>query len=224
MAAKEPTLEEWITEIGGLSEAGRNKLEKATIISLAAVKAISEQDIEDVKFGLGDRAVFRAGWRKLTGVAAPVAVRKQSVSERLSSMTPPPARRPSPPRRPSQPIASADGAAESVSSGEPKYFLADFAELLKVLPSKSAPVLPSVIAPVRRFGVASDDVTPQTLSKNQALRDLASSLGHQIVKDTLDLDYYADKGQKGERYLLFVNFTTVLGGNFGEEDDVISTA
>jgi hypothetical protein len=206
------SLEEWISSIGGISEAGMSKLEKATIISVQAVKAISEEDINEVKLGVGDRALFKAGWRKLTGISDKIVEPPKVEPPKVEGP-------PIPPRSPS--IVTAEAAS---------YSLADFAELLKVLPAASLaasvqplqqPVVPAV--PVRRFGVAPEEVTPQTLSKNQALRDLASSLGHNIVKDSLDLDYYAEKGCKGEKCLLPVNFATVLGGNFGEDEEVIST-
>jgi hypothetical protein len=47
-------LENWIQSIGGFSQVGRSKLEKATIISLEVMKYIKESDIEEIKLRLGD--------------------------------------------------------------------------------------------------------------------------------------------------------------------------
>ena len=62
------TFKEWLTDIGGMTEAGRSKLEKATVVNLAAVKLMTLDDILEIKLRVGDRAIFKAGWEALTAV------------------------------------------------------------------------------------------------------------------------------------------------------------
>jgi hypothetical protein len=64
------TLDEWLISIGNLTEHGRSKLEKGTIVNLAAVRLISEADIDEIRLGVGDRAIFKAGWRALIGTTS----------------------------------------------------------------------------------------------------------------------------------------------------------
>ena len=107
--AEELNFEQWIESIGGLTENGRSKLEKATIVSLAAVRLITEPDIDEIRLGLGDRVIFKAGWKTLTGApdkATPIV-------EQISDDPPPP-----PPNH-----------------GSGHFSLQDLAELLKTLPA-----------------------------------------------------------------------------------------
>ena len=51
-------LRKWLTDIGGITEGGCSKLEKATIVNLTAVKHLTLDDINEVKLGVGDRDIF----------------------------------------------------------------------------------------------------------------------------------------------------------------------
>jgi hypothetical protein len=192
--AEEQTFEDWIAAIGGITENGRSKLEKATIVSLVAINLLTEEDIDEIRLGLGDRVIFKAGWRKLLGVQEPT--KASPTIEQILPEDPP------------------------LSTTSVRFTLSDVAELLKKLPT--APVAPvastSQEAPQvpqgahSRFGDQSA-VTALSLGKNKALRDLAASLGHQAPADSLPLHFYSrEHSEKGERCLLPINFATVLGG------------
>jgi hypothetical protein len=56
----EPSIDEWLSSIGGLMEGGRQILEKATGVSLIAVKYLNVEDIRETKLSIGDRGIFRA--------------------------------------------------------------------------------------------------------------------------------------------------------------------
>ena len=60
MAVVEPNFEEWMLSIGGITENGKSKLKKATIVNLAAVPLITEEDIDEIRLGVGDLAIFKA--------------------------------------------------------------------------------------------------------------------------------------------------------------------
>jgi hypothetical protein len=62
------SLDEWLSGIGGITEAGRTKLEKAKVVSVAVVKLLSQEDIDQIRLGIGDRAVFKCGWQKIRSV------------------------------------------------------------------------------------------------------------------------------------------------------------
>jgi hypothetical protein len=67
-------LHQWYVDIGGITEIGRSKVEKATIVSLGTVKNLTLEDILEVKLGIGDRANFRAGWEVITKPVVEVPV------------------------------------------------------------------------------------------------------------------------------------------------------
>jgi hypothetical protein len=168
MAIVDPTFEEWLESIGGITENGRSKIEKASIVNLAAVRLITELDIDEIKLGIGDRAIFKAGWRTLIG--------DTTVQNKASDV-------PNPPQ---------DPPASRPPTGH--YTLSELAELLKLLPSASVstPASPSPQTfqqsqGARSFGDPTARVTAQTLSKNQALRDLAASLGQPPAAEQLSL-------------------------------------
>ena len=48
MAEENISLDEWLTSIGGITEAGRTKLEKATIVSVNVVKLLEDDDINQI--------------------------------------------------------------------------------------------------------------------------------------------------------------------------------
>ena len=195
----DPPLDEWLISIGNLTEHGRSKLEKGTIVNLAAVHLISEADIDEIRLGVGDRAIFKAGWRALIGI----------------TVTPTDTSDPG-----DAPITAAQGTSH--------YSLTDLAALLKILPT-STPSIASVRAPHQpqasnsHASDAASRVTAQSLGQNQALRDLAASLGHPPVTESLPLDHYAQDADKGERCLLPINFATVLGAISGEDEEIVSS-
>ena len=61
----EISFEDWLLQIGGITEDGRRKLEKATVVSTTAVKYLTLDDITEIKLGVGDRGIFRAAWQAL---------------------------------------------------------------------------------------------------------------------------------------------------------------
>jgi hypothetical protein len=210
MAIPEQTFEQWLEAIGGITENGRSKIEKATIVNLAAVRLISEEDIDEIRLGLGDRVIFKAGWRALIGDTAAAAKASDDSNSR------------DPPRTEDPP---------SFRQSTSHYTVSEFTELLKLLPS-SAPSAPASPSPrglqqsqaARSFGDPTARVTAQSLSKNQALRELAASLGQPPPAEQLSLDHYSpDQDDKGEKCLLPINFATVIGGFVSEEEEVLST-
>jgi hypothetical protein len=164
---------------------------------------ITEIDIDEIRLGLGDRVIFKAGWRALTG-----EIQKSPNAEQ--------------PPRVEIPI-------EMIQRTENSQFtLSDLAELLKILPNTGTATPPRATLQqpqgARSRGEEPPLVTAQTLSKNTALRALVASLGQQPTAESLALDYYSyDQNEKGERCLLPINFVTVIGGFVGEDEEVLST-
>ena len=184
----EPNFEEWIAQIGGITENGRSKLEKATIVSMASIRLITEEDIDEIRLGLGDRAIFKQGWRAVKGL--------------------PDTTKASP--EPTEDLTNIFEGTSSTTRTEPSlYTLSDFAELLKRLPATptaprpentATPTLQQAQGACSHFGEQAAQVTVQTLSKNIALKELAASLGLQAPADTIPLDHYSfDSNDKGER-------------------------
>ena len=58
------SFEQW-TEYIGLTKNRKEKLEKVTVCSIQAVRCLTEDDIVEIKLGVGDRGLFRAGWNNL---------------------------------------------------------------------------------------------------------------------------------------------------------------
>jgi hypothetical protein len=203
----EPNFDEWIHSIGGLTENGCSKLEKATVVSLTSIRLISETDIDEIRLGLGDRAIFKAGWRQLVGAQPVIPVQ----------------------RTPTEPSPRAEVAIPT-ASGSGHFTIQELAELLKSLPApaSASPSPRQQSQQSQAAGTSASDlasrITAQTLGKNQALRELAASLGQQSSTDTLALDHYTqEQCDTGERCLLPINFATVLGGISGEDDEVVSS-
>jgi hypothetical protein len=88
----EPTFEDWIALIGGITKNGRSKLGKATIVSLASIRLITEEDIDEIRLGLGDRAIFKQGWRALRGLPDTTKASPEPTDDSTNTSDSPPAR------------------------------------------------------------------------------------------------------------------------------------
>ena len=49
----------WISSIGGITKPGLEKLEKAAVVSITAVRCLVAEDIVDLKLAVGDRGIFK---------------------------------------------------------------------------------------------------------------------------------------------------------------------
>jgi hypothetical protein len=201
------TLDDWILQIGGLTDGGRKRLDKAGIVSLAAVKHLSLSDIDEIQLVVGDRGIFRDGWITLT------------TPERII---------------PTEPFKSAleglDGTKSkvTVSETEKLYTIKQISEFFGGLPGSASIQTPGAAAVegLRRLpgaGVKATlaDVTTKTLAKDRVLNSLASSYLEGGVRDTFsiqDLTLSELAGLKGEKLLLPVHFATVLTAcGYGED-------
>jgi hypothetical protein len=147
------TFEQWLESIGGITESGRSKLEKATIVSLTAVRLITEHDIDEIKLALGDRAIFKAGWKKLNGVTQPTVTTGEN---------------PGP--------SNTGGPEPGPSTSHTSYSFSDIAELMKLLPQATSPA-PVVTSPAQalqqtqsvrsRFGILQRGLRPKPWEKTK---------------------------------------------------------
>ena len=65
------TFDDWIESIGGLTEGGRIQLEEATVVSLAWVWYLTDEDIFDIQLSVGDRSILKAGTASLRSLVVP---------------------------------------------------------------------------------------------------------------------------------------------------------
>jgi hypothetical protein len=214
--AEEISLDEWLASIGGITEAGRTKLEKATIVNVNVVKLLEEEDINQIRLGIGDRAVFKAGWESV-----------RSVKRTLAS-----------PEVPVVPVVpEEEGAVAAPISRERLYSIEDLSKFLGGLGREPAgtgaslgggrlqePAVASTSAsvPLRVPSPADRDlpVTVKSLAKDRLLSRLASEYVTEGLANTLSLtDLQLDRGEKP---LLPINFCTVLNGGIIEEEEILS--
>jgi hypothetical protein len=204
----EVSFDEWLDQIGGITKAGREKLDKATVVSLVSVKYMTLEEILEVKLRVGDRGVFRAGWESL------------QAPKELKDL----------------PKPLSDGDEDKSDSGkkvEPEK-LYTIGEITKFfgqstavsgasggLPLQQSPDgrLEALAAVAALKPSVNAGVTVQTLSKDKLLNRLASEFVSEGLKDTLNLQKLAILG-KGEKALLPVNFCTVFNGISIEEEEI----
>jgi hypothetical protein len=203
------SIDEWLDTIGGITKIGREKLEKATVVSLTAVRCLSEEDIVEIKLSVGDRGVFKAGWESL----------------RLPKDLPKPLETPEEEAKlePDKSYTIADlckffgqsslGATGGASGGVPLQ-----------QPSQDGRVealtAAGAINAARPKAKASNEVTVHTLAKDKLLNRLAADFVQEGVKDTLSLQEL-NLFSKGEKALLPINFCTVFSGIALEEEEVL---
>jgi hypothetical protein len=212
------TLDEWLVEIGGITEQGRGKLEKATIVSLTTVRHLTESDIHEIKLGIGDRAVFLAGWAALRApketlvtsgespavpIVVPVVSEEEAQLFSVSDITK---------------FFGALGGARSKHGGlglqHAKQSLDGRAEALaaaSVLSAGGRKTVPGRLGP---------DVTPRVLAKDNLLNRLAASYVNAGLEETLSLQDLKI-AEQGEKLLLPINFCTVLSGIVKEEEEIL---
>jgi hypothetical protein len=208
------TFEEWSDRIG-ITRQGKEKLEKATVCSLLAVKCLSEEDIQEIRLGVGDRGLFRAGWNILREPIVspkPTSEIKGTGEEDRHSVP--------------------QGVAPPPVDPEAKiYSVADVAKFLGQSSSVAGAVIPS-IAEIGRdsnnsgrvSSRAASAVTVRTLAKDQLLNRLSSQFVQGGLQETLSIQELSLAGLlKGEKALLPVNFVTIFTGCGIDEEEVVGT-
>jgi hypothetical protein len=217
------SFEQW-TEYIGLTKNGKEKLEKATVCSIQAVRCLTEDDITEIKLGVGDRGLFRAGWNSL----------------RLPTELPEPLKT-------DTADAVVDHSNRVSSTGLPTgtdvdvkvYSIADVAKFLGQNRSESSVQVPtsqgavagasgsSFMVDSSRLGThtsarAASNVTAKTLAKDSLLNRLAGQFAQGGLQDTLSLQELSLAGLvKGDKALLPVNFVTVFTGCGAEDEEVL---
>jgi hypothetical protein len=161
--------DEWLLKIGGITEDGKIKLEKSTVVSTTAVKFLTSEDIAEIRLGVGDRGIFKAAWQSL-----------QTESQEKDDSTP----------RPREPPSYPSGSDEESRM----YSIHDIAKYFGSLPhptagnpgpSTSGSTLrpPSsdgraeALAPAGAIGTAANtgaEITPRILAKDRLLSRLAA--------------------------------------------------
>jgi hypothetical protein len=208
------SFDEWLDQIGGITKAGREKLEKSTVVSLTAVKFMTLDEILEVKLGVGDRGIFRAGWESL------------QAPKQLGDLP--------------KPLSdSEDDKADSTKKvdgekvdGEKLYTIAEITKFFGQSPpvlgaTGGVPLHQSSDGRLEALAAAASikstpsvsTVTVQTLAKDKLLSRLASEFVSEGLKDTLTLQELAILG-KGEKALLPINFCTVFNGIAIEEEEI----
>ena len=209
-----PTLfDEW-TEYVGLTKNGKEKLEKATVCSVQAVKCLTEDDIVEIRLGVGDRGLFKAAWKAL------------SVPSELPEYSPDP-------NKPAAESVSAHVSSLNFPTGvdtESKvYSIADVAKFLGQTPSvpsaSGVSTLLTGVTPIvgaRTSTRAASSVTAKTLAKDQLLNRLAGQFAQGGLQDSLSLQELSIAGLlKGDKALLPVNFVTIFTGCGAEDEEVL---
>jgi hypothetical protein len=217
------SFDEWLLSIGGLTEAGRQKLEKATVVSVLSVRHLTQEDIGEIRLGVGDRGILRAAWQDLQ---TPVVKAKGPVDS------------------PEQPIPERQHIPERPEDSEQKlYSIKDISRFFGAVgphgvgiqqPSSDGRL--EALAAARGIQGGSGppigsggppigaDVTSGVLAKDRLLNRLAAeyvsgSTGG--IRDTLSLQDLNLIGFKGEKILLPVNFATVFNGCAFDEEEVV---
>jgi hypothetical protein len=207
---------QWYVDIGGITEVGRSKLEKATIVSLGTVKNLTLQDILEVKLGVGDRANFRAGWEVIIKPVVEVPVE---------------------PVVPVVPVPEPVVVPEEASADTKLYSIAEISKFFGSLSSReasgsvlqqspdgrrealaAAASVATGFQPAGVVGGAAGDVTVRTLAKDRLLNRLASEFIGNNVDDSLVAE---SKAEKGEKPLLPINFATVFNGVVADDEEIL---
>ena len=212
----EITFDEWLLKIGGITEDGKKKLEKSTVVSTTAVKFLTSEDIAEIRLGVGDRGIFKAAWHSL-----------QIESQEKDDSTP----------RPREPPSYPTGSDEESRM----YSIHDIAKYFGSLPqptagnpgpSTSGSTLrpPSsdgrteALAAAGAIGTAANtgaEITPRILAKDRLLSRLAAEYAQGGIRDTLSIHELNLATAQGEKVLLPVNFATVFNGCSLEEEEVV---
>jgi hypothetical protein len=209
MAALEDlaALDEWLSSIGGITEAGRSKLEKAAIVSLTVVKCLTIEDLNEVKLNVGDRAIFRTGWEKITA-----KVPEKELVEKESPVVPI--------------VPEVEASAKLFSIEEISKFFGQLStrektgSVLQQLSGVKRAASTSSTGPQPEGSVAgaAADVNVNTLSKDRLLNRLAADYIGSNVSDSLVADIRLDRGEKP---LLPINFATVFNGVVADDEDIL---
>jgi hypothetical protein len=196
---------EWLEKI---TEDGRKKLEKATVVNVDSVRYLTLEEILEIRLGVGDRGVFRAYWQSLQvkdKEPEPKVSDSSDVSERhserlytIEEVAKYCAGGGVPLQQPVSTVAAAhsvDGRTEAIAAAR------------------------GINTGVPAIGV---EVTSQVLAKDRLLNRLASQYAQGGILDSLSLqDLNLINGQKGEKILLPINFCTVLNGCSFDEEEVL---
>jgi hypothetical protein len=201
--------EDWIVQIGGITEDGRKKLEKATVVSVTAVKHLTVEDIAEIRLCVGDRGIFRAAWQQLQTTAKE-------------------------PEEPVVPIVE-----PPVTDEESRlYSIREISKYFGGLPPRQDPNRASgsgiqhpsrdgrteALAAASAIGTAANagaDVTSRVLAKDRLLTRLAAEYAQGGVQDALSIQQLNLATFQGEKVLLPVNFATVFNGCALEEEELL---
>ena len=199
----ELSFEDWLLKIGGITEDGRRKLEKATVVSTIAVKYLTLEDIAEIKLGVGDRGIFRAAWQALQAdlPTSPPSSSDVTDESRLYTI--------------SEISKFMGGLPRSGSSKDPTT---------GPVTHQSRDGRREALEAASGIGVVSNigaDVTSRVLAKDKLLSRLASEYVQGGLRDTLSLQDLQLAGVQGEKLLLPVNFATVFNGCALEEEEVV---
>ena len=165
--------DEWLLQIGGITEDGKKKLEKCTVVSTTAVKFLTGEDIAEIRLGVGDRGIFKAAWQALIA------------SEKTSD----------PPKEP-EPEPSPSTVSRTYSIEEIARYFGSISQPPVVNPvnqgaSGSTLQQPSVDGRAEALAAASGirptdpGITSRILSKDRLLSQLAAEYAQGGIQDTL---------------------------------------
>jgi hypothetical protein len=201
------SFDELLDQIGGITKAGREKLDKATVVSLAAVKFLTLDEILEMKLSVGDRGIFRAGWeslqapKELKDLPKPIEPEEDKESSKKSE---------------SEKLYSIAEISKFFGQSPPVSGAAGGSTLQQSTDGRLEALAAAAAIKSTHAGAA---VTVQTLAKDKLLSKLASEFVTDGLKDTLTLQELAILG-KGEKALLPINFCTVFNGIAIEEEEI----
>ena len=196
---------EWLERI---TEDGRKKLEKATVVSVDSVRFLSLEEILEIRLGVGDRGVFRAYWQSLQ-------VKEKEPVQNVDPVVK---------------VSESDGSekhSERLYTIEEvaKYCAGGGVSIQQPLVAHSVDGRSEALAAARGISTAPAigvDVTSQVLAKDRILNKLASQYAQGSILDTLSLqDLNLLGGNKGVKVLLPINFCTVLNGCSFDEEEIL---